>query len=215
MAQYKVIRQTRQLQTSEPCNCYQNDHVDLVVEGAGIRLCRLSNLSVPAEVSAYIPRVEIRHRRYENGQLICEDERIYNSITMVHAPRHPSENPSNPLELKPLPPSIPGNQTDNQPILDPAPAADDVSEKAEKKNDQANLKPPTPGLQPPPPKVPTAPGLEQPGAAKPPVIPSQPELHPPPVSPREAKLPFLPQPLRKERPSQPVITINKKRLDHQ
>ncbi len=210
MAQYKVIRQTRQLQTSEPCNCYQNDHVDLVVEGAGIRLCRLSNLSVPAEISAYIPRVEIRHRRYENGQLICEDERIYNSITMVHAPRHPSENPSNPTELKVPQPSLPGNQT----TLGPVPAADDINEKTGKKNDQAPLKPSTPGLPPPPPKVPTAPGLEQPGAAQPPVIPSQPEPHPPPVSPREAKLPFLPQPLRKERPSQPVITINKKRLDH-
>ena len=213
MAQYKVIRQTRQLQTSEPCNCYQNDHVDLVVEGAGIRLCRLSNLSVPAEVSAYIPRVEIRHRRYENGQLICEDERIYNSITMVHAPRHPSENPSSP-ELKLPLPSLPSNHPNNQPMLGPVPAADNVNEGAGKKNDQAILKPPTPGLQPPPPKIPTAPGLEQPGAAKPPVIPSQPEPHPPPVSPREANIPFLPRPIRKEGPSKQIININKKRLDN-
>lgn len=205
MAQYKVIRQTRQLTTADPCNCYQNDHVDLVVEGAGIRLCRLSNLSVPAEVSAYIPRVEIRQRRYENGQLICEDERIYNSITVVHAPRHSPENPSG--QDQPLP-ALPGNSnlTNNQPLLGPPPVTD---------HNQVSIKPSAPGVQPALPKAPTAPGLEQPGTVAPPEIPSQPEPHPPPVSPRAEGTPFLPRPLRKERPSKPVITINRKPLDQE
>lgn len=187
MAQYKLIRKKRQLQTQGPCNCYQNDHVDLVVEGAGIRLCRLSSLSVPAEVSAYIPRVEIRQRRYENGQLISEDERIYNSITVVHAPRHPSEkSPFNPLTPTPLPPLV-GWQNGNGQL------------------------PPPPGEQPPAPEVPIQPGPNQPGAVEPPEIPSQPEPHPPPVSPREFQL--TPAPVRNTGgTNRPTITINKRRL---
>lgn len=153
MVQYKVIRKKRQINEKHPCDCYQNDHVDLVVEGAGIRLCRLSTLCIPAEVSAFIPRVEIRQRWFENGHLVCEDERIYNSITVVHAPRHPAEN-----QLEPLPAPV-------------TPASG------------KNPNGPPPGQAPPPPEVPAAPGLEQPGAAQPPEIPSQPEPHPPPVSP--------------------------------
>ncbi|AQS59676.1 hypothetical protein [Desulforamulus ferrireducens] len=209
MAQYKVIRQTRQLTPPDPCNCYQNDHVDLVVEGAGIRLCRLSNLSVPAEVSAYIPRVEIRQRRYENGQLISEDERIYNSITVVHAPRHPLENPAGQESLQQ--PS-PGNGDTNDLVLGP-PGSDDPSGEIGSNNDQGSSESPS-GTQPALPKPPVAPGLEQPGAVTPPKIPAQPEPHPPPVAPREANTPFLPRPLRKERPTNPVITINKRPLDH-
>ncbi|AEF94500.1 hypothetical protein Desca_1652 [Desulfotomaculum nigrificans CO-1-SRB] len=198
MAQYKLMRTTRQLTTPDPCRCYQNDHVDLVVEGAGIRLCRLSSLSVPAEVSAYIPRVEVRHRRYENGQLVSEDERIYNSITVVHAPRHPRENlPKPPMHFNPGP--SPGTPFNGQPPSTPAPPT-----------------PPPPGQPPPPPEVPTAPGPEQPGAAPPPVIPSQPEPHPPPVSPREEvnMPPFPPPPANKIAPKwgPPVIKINKRTL---
>lgn len=183
MAQYKLIRKKRQLLSQDPCNCYQNDHVDLVVEGAGIRLCRLSSLSIPAEVSAYIPRVEIRQRRYENGQLISEDERIYNSITVVHAPRHPLENPP-----------FPSLNTTNG---------------GENLTGQLPLQPEE---QPPAPEVPIEPGPDQPGAAEPPEIPSQPEPHPPPVSPR-SPLPLPPAPIRKTGgTNKPVITINKRRL---
>ncbi|MEW6065082.1 MAG: hypothetical protein ACOY35_04210 [Bacillota bacterium] len=200
MAQYKLVRKSRQLLTPDPCNCYQNDHVDLVVEGAGIRMCRLSNLSVPAEVSAIIPRVEIRRRRYENGQLVYEDERIYNSITVVHAPRHPLENPPNQAPAVGSPPLLEvGNALLGPPI--PAGTGNLITEP----------EPPTPCQQPPPPEVPTAPGLEQPGAAQPPVIPSQTEPHPTPVSPRENSDPFLDRPRRKtDRNNPPLITINKR-----
>ncbi|WP_041274611.1 hypothetical protein [Desulforamulus reducens] len=199
MAQYKLIRKKRQLQVSAPCNCYQNDHVDLVVEGAGIRLCRLSSLSVPAEVSAYIPRVEIRHRTYQNGELVSEDERIYNSITVVHAPRHPLENPTSTFPHKGSFPAWPGgnNNTLGPQQGPPNPPA---------------LEPPPPGKQPPPPEVPVAPGTDQPGAAEPPDIPSQPEPHPPPVSPQGRKQPPLPS-LPRRLPSGgsgPLITINRR-----
>ncbi|MEG6521513.1 hypothetical protein [Desulfotomaculum sp. 1211_IL3151] len=197
MAQYKVLRKNRQLQLPDPCHCYQNDHVDLVVEGAGIRLCRLSSLSVPAEVSAYIPRVEIRHRTYDNGQLVSEDERIYNSITVVHAPRHPLENPKGPIPHKGTFPVWPGGFNNSASQLESP--------------EDPTLEPLTSGGQPSPPGVPVEPGPNQPGASQPPVIPSQPEPHPPPVSPRRKKNPPLPS-LPKVLPARdggPFITINK------
>ncbi|MEL7563445.1 MAG: hypothetical protein AAGU27_00955 [Dehalobacterium sp.] len=199
MADDKVMRKNGQLPTPDPCNCYQNDHVDLVVEGAGIRLSRLSTLSIPGELSAYIPRVEIRQRHYENGQLVREDERIYNSITVVHAPRHPLENPPDipTIESGPILIESTNNNTFPRPTLSnpPVPA------------------PPEPGEQPPPPEVPTAPGPDQPGAVEPPVIPSQPEPHLPPVSPHESNLNFPARAVRKtDFKTLPVITINKRRV---
>ncbi|WP_459909240.1 hypothetical protein [Desulfotomaculum defluvii] len=193
MAQYKLVRKKRQLHVPDPCHCYQNDHVDLVVEGAGIRLCRLSSLSVPAEVSAYIPRVEIRHRTYQNGELVSEDERIYNSITVVHAPRHPPENLNGSIPHKGPFPKWPGGYND--------PSSELGSEQ-----------PPVPGEQPTPPEVPVAPGPDQPGASYPPDIPSQPEPHPPPVSPQRKKTPPLSSLPRILPPGGrgPFITINKR-----
>ncbi|CCO09320.1 hypothetical protein [Desulforamulus hydrothermalis] len=191
MAKYKVVNKKRQLQTPDPCHCYQNDHVDLVVEGAGIRLFRLSSLSVPAEVSAFIPRVEIRRRHYENGQLVCEDERIYNSITVVHAPRHPPENPPFAQFPAPLPPAAGST---------PEPLSDD----------QLFVPQPTlPGQQPSAPAAP--PGPEQPEAPAPPVIPSEPEPHPPPVSPLAGNLNLPKKSLRQtKRDHTPLVTINKR-----
>ncbi len=182
MTQYKINRKKRRINLPSRCNCYQNDYVDLVVEGAGIRLGRLSSLDIPAEVSAYIPRVEVRRRHYQNGELVCEDEKIYNSITVVHAPRHPSENPSG----------------SSLPVFTPA--------TGEKSKEQPAIAPSDQSLFPP--QLPTAPNPEQPNAPEPPDIPSQPEPHPPPVAPFSAKplrknFPGHPS---------PSITINKKPL---
>lgn len=221
MAQYKLLRKNRQLPpTTDPCRCYQNDHVDLVVEGAGIRLSRLSSLSVPAEVSAYIPRVEIRQRRYENGELVSEDERIYNSITVVHAPRHPPENPAFPVPpwkpspLLPLPgghPYGPDPRPNGPPPGWHTPPPHQWGPPTPAPQPTPPAEPPPPGEQPPPPEVPSAPGPDQPGAAEPPEIPSQPEPHPPPVSPTEPRpwpaAPCFRRGLRKEGP---VITINQR-----
>ncbi len=73
----------------------QVDEVVIEIEGVVMKMVRRSTLKVPAEVSAIIPRVEIRRRTFENGQLKAECEMILNSITIVHAPRHPQagENP--------------------------------------------------------------------------------------------------------------------------
>lgn len=73
----------------------QVDEVLIEIDGVVMKMVRRSTLSVPAEVSAVIPRVEIRKRSFENGQLASEYEMVLNSITIVHAPCHPpaGENP--------------------------------------------------------------------------------------------------------------------------
>ncbi|MBC7325101.1 MAG: hypothetical protein H5T99_07290 [Moorella sp. (in: Bacteria)] len=65
------------------------DEVELHVDNAVIRLIRRLTYDLPHEVSAFIPRAEIRRRRYENGQLAWEEEIILNSLTVVHSPQRP------------------------------------------------------------------------------------------------------------------------------
>ncbi|WP_066637020.1 hypothetical protein [Desulfolucanica intricata] len=67
----------------------QVDEAEIQIGGVSIKVTRRLSLDVPHEITAIIPRVEIRRRKYNNGQLASEDEMILNSITIVHAPRHP------------------------------------------------------------------------------------------------------------------------------
>lgn len=69
----------------------QWDVVELDLEGLHISVRRKSTLDIPYEVSVYVPRAEIR-KSYESGSLganSSKSETILNSITIVHAPRHP------------------------------------------------------------------------------------------------------------------------------
>ncbi|MBO8137231.1 MAG: hypothetical protein H0Z40_03725 [Desulfotomaculum sp.] len=81
-----------------PCHI-QEDEVELQLEDVSIKLIRKLNIKVPHEVTIVIPRVELRDRKYKDDQLVEERERIYNSVTVVHAPRHPYlENKSDLIE---------------------------------------------------------------------------------------------------------------------
>jgi hypothetical protein len=60
----------------------QEDQITLSLPLLDITVVRKLNTDVPHEVSVIVPRAEIR---YTEGSL----ELIYNSITVVHAPRHP------------------------------------------------------------------------------------------------------------------------------
>lgn len=60
----------------------QDDTVVISLPGITISLTRKLELDVPHEVSIIIPRAELRFREQET-------DLIYNSVTVVHAPRHP------------------------------------------------------------------------------------------------------------------------------
>lgn len=67
----------------------QKDEISIDIMGITMKVSRCSTLSVPYEVTAVIPRVELRTWRYQEGELVEIEEKILNSITIVHAPRHP------------------------------------------------------------------------------------------------------------------------------
>ncbi|SMB90163.1 hypothetical protein SAMN00808754_0256 [Thermanaeromonas toyohensis ToBE] len=91
------------------------DEIKIRIGHVVMKMTRKFSLPWPHEVSAYIPRAEIRRRTYREGKLRCEEEMILNSLTIVHAPRHPPERPplpgTQPLPLyppaPPRPPKIP------------------------------------------------------------------------------------------------------------
>jgi hypothetical protein len=69
------------------------DEVAIRVGEVCLLLRRRIVRDLPHEVSAYVPRAEIRHRRYADGKLVAEEEIVVNSLTIVHAPRHPLAGP--------------------------------------------------------------------------------------------------------------------------
>ncbi|BCV20129.1 hypothetical protein [Moorella sp. Hama-1] len=100
------------------------DEVELHVDSAVIRVIRRLTYNLPHEVSAFIPRAEIRRRRYENGQLAWEEEVILNSLTVVHSPQRPptGERPPATGPASAGPPAGPvGKSRDGAPV--PATAA--------------------------------------------------------------------------------------------
>ncbi len=78
----------------------QTDYIQLQLEGLNIQMSRITDPAIPHEVSVIVPRAEIREKYDENNRLV-EREVILNSITVVHAPRHPLAGPPSP------PPEIP------------------------------------------------------------------------------------------------------------
>lgn len=65
--------------------------LEIRIKDTLVRIVRCSTTPPQNELSAIIPRAEIRRRRYENGRLAAEEEIILSSITLVDAPRHPPE----------------------------------------------------------------------------------------------------------------------------
>lgn len=75
----------------------QKDEITVNIAGVTMKLARLSTLPVPHEVTVVIPRVELRRWRYRDGQLIEAAEKIFNSITIAHSPRHEPERTRTPV----------------------------------------------------------------------------------------------------------------------
>ena len=67
-----------------------HDRVLLELPGVKIRLERCASDRTPHEVTLVLPRIEIR-KTTKSAAAETTEEYIYNSITVVHAPRHPEE----------------------------------------------------------------------------------------------------------------------------
>lgn len=68
----------------------QQDIIKLSLYGLNITISRKLDIDVPHEVTVVVPRVEIREKITDKNSSQREREIIFNSITVVHAPRHPS-----------------------------------------------------------------------------------------------------------------------------
>ena len=77
----------------------QTDYISLQLADLKINMARVTDPSIPHEVTVVVPRAEIREKFDESNRL-REREIILNSITIVHAPRHPLAGPpSQPPEI--------------------------------------------------------------------------------------------------------------------
>lgn len=66
----------------------QKDDIIVKLPGLYIKLSRNLTLETPHELTIVLPRIEMRRKNIENDGSSWEEEIIYNSITIVHAPRH-------------------------------------------------------------------------------------------------------------------------------
>lgn len=65
------------------------DEAEISLLGLDMILKRKFYIDTPHEISLFVPRAEIRQTTYEGADKRTETEMILNSITIVHAPRHP------------------------------------------------------------------------------------------------------------------------------
>ena len=73
----------RELRTEKPVENWLEIRVNNIL----LRIVRSSAAPPQNELSAFVPRVEMRFRRYENGRLAAEEEVILSSLTLVDSPR--------------------------------------------------------------------------------------------------------------------------------
>lgn len=70
------------------------DHIDLRLWGLNLSVSRETTSEVPSELTVVVPRAEFRTGCETGDSGRCNTELILNSITVVIAPRHPTEHGS-------------------------------------------------------------------------------------------------------------------------
>lgn len=68
-----------------------HDEVNLNIWGVNISVSRHSTWDRPSELSVIVPRAEIKHSCHFDDPHTCTTEIVLSSITVVIAPRHPTE----------------------------------------------------------------------------------------------------------------------------
>jgi len=90
---FKKKRPPKSVKASHPelQSSQLENHLEITIGGIQVKIKRCSTFPPDNELSAIIPRAEIRRRYYHNGRITAEEEVILNSITLVDAPRHSPE----------------------------------------------------------------------------------------------------------------------------
>ena len=79
------------------------NQIEIIIGDIKLKIERETALPPRNELTAVVPRAEIRRRFYKNGFILAEEEIILNSVTLVDAPGHPSEGGVHPRATAPLP----------------------------------------------------------------------------------------------------------------
>jgi|GEM_PF-1337919 len=80
------------LQTKDITDGIIKNKLEIKIGDIIIRIARNNTIQPQNELTAVIPRAEIRRKCYNNGRLLAEEEIILNSITLVDAPSHTPES---------------------------------------------------------------------------------------------------------------------------
>jgi hypothetical protein len=103
----RFTSQISPVQEQSDCACPPGDLVIMQLADLQIHVRRQKPVDVPHEITVVVPRVEIRRHYTRPDGCGGEEELIYNSVTVVHAPRHTTAEPH------PLLPDIGGCQEEN------------------------------------------------------------------------------------------------------
>ncbi|OPX86165.1 MAG: hypothetical protein A4E53_03075 [Pelotomaculum sp. PtaB.Bin104] len=84
----KVFKKTRwSLGANQPgAEEIVKNKLEIILGEIVVRIVRDNTTQPQNELTAVIPRAEIRRKYYQQGQLVLEEEVILNSITLVDAP---------------------------------------------------------------------------------------------------------------------------------
>lgn len=86
----KRLKNKQGLKTQSEINCRNRDIVHINLDGLDMYLERCLAYDKPHEITAVIPRAELRKKISKGDQTVEEIEVILNSITIVSAPFRPS-----------------------------------------------------------------------------------------------------------------------------
>lgn len=89
----RFTSQISPVQEQSDCACPPGDLVILQLADLQIHIRRQKPVDVPHEITVVVPRVEIKRHYTRPDGCGGEEELIYNSVTVVHAPRHEAAGP--------------------------------------------------------------------------------------------------------------------------
>ena len=107
MFRFNLFKRKKPTGKNVKIKCEVENQLEICIGGILVKINRCTASPPTNELSAIIPRAEIRRRCYNNGRLTAEEEIILNSITLVDSPRHQEQAISPPATPSPNLPGLP------------------------------------------------------------------------------------------------------------
>lgn len=105
---FRALDFLMRLRLPRPAAHQAEDRVDLRLPGLSLRMERLSNRPVPAELTVVVPRTEFHAHLHTHDGGKATVDLVLNAITLVHSPRHVAETIIPALRTSPGTAAAPG-----------------------------------------------------------------------------------------------------------